>query len=314
VINPYYVAVLGLALFGATTLAGRPAAGVALLLPLAFLVAVAVIAEGNARYHVNGLALLATLAGRGVASRPKVAGLVVLGAVALASWASVGLVLAPLVLVGILLVAAVGLILDNRARIRSMRSSGALRRPLLVVVAAGVVGSQLALAGVLLASRQMIIDWSLTQPAGWVPYRSNAAGPLDGGRIAVRVSDVPTRFRKVSFPDAVVLTYPSSARAGETIGLTRTFPGLEVGATYVVYLQVLAPAPTAGGDRLAVRLNGHVVWQPPVGPTSQTGWQDVIVPWTADSPFALIQVERSAEAPLMAPEVLIRSVHVYPRY
>lgn len=318
-VDRYYVAVLGLALLGAGRLAGRPAVVVVLLLPLAYLVAPAVIAEGNARYHVNGLAFLATLAGGALAggalaSRSMRAGLLALGTVAVVLWAPPGVLLAPWLVAGILCVGAARLIFDVRPRIRTMMAAGAPRRRVLLGLAAGVVAAQLALAVALLAARQVVIDWSLTQPAGWTSYRSGSALRLGGDAIALRASDVPARFRKVSFPDAVVLTYPSSAQPGERMGLTRTFPDLEVGTKYVIYLQLFDPAPSAGGDRLTVRLNGRVVWEPPDASASEAGWQDIIVPWTADSPFVSVQIERSADAPLAASEVLIRSVHVYPKY
>ena len=139
----------------------------------------------------------------------------------------------------------------------------------------------------LLTANQAVIDWSLTQPTGWTAYGSSAAS-LGEDVIALRASDIPGRLRKVSFPDAVVFTYPASAQPGEAVGLTRTFPGLEVGATYVVYLQLLEGAPRAGGDRLIVRLNGRVVWEAPRDASaSEARWQDIVVPWTADLPVRL---------------------------
>ena len=313
VVNPYYVAVLVLALFGAGRFAGRPAVMVVLLLPLVYLVAPAVLAEGNSRYHLNGLALLTTLAGGALAGRTIRAGLLALGAVAVALWAPPGLPLAPWLVVGVLCVGSARLIVDARPRLRSMVAPGAPRRGVLLGLAAGVIGAELVLAVALLAARQMIIDWSLTQPAGWTSYRSISALRLGGDAIALRASDVPAGLRKVSFPDAVVLTYPTSAQPGEVVGLTRTFPDLAVGTKYVIYLQLFDPVPRAGGG-LAVRLNGRVVWEPPDASASEAGWQDIIVPWTADSPFVSIQIERSADAQLAASEVLIRSVHLYPKY
>lgn len=313
-VDHYYVAVLVLALLGAGRLSPRPAV-VVVLLPLAYLVALAVMAEGNSRYHVNGLAFIATLAGGALATRSIVTWVLALGAVAIVLFAPPGLPLAPLLVVGILGAGAARLFLEVARSIRTSLVPGARRRRALLALAAGVIGTQLALAVALLTANQAVIDWSLTQPAGWTAYRSGAAFPPGEDTIALRASDVPDRFRKVSFPDAVVFTYPASAQPGEIVGLTRTFPGLEVGTKYVVYLQLLQSAPSAGGDRLIVRLNGRIVWEPPPdASTSEARWQDIVVPWTADSPFASLQIERSADAPSETGEILIRSVHVYPKY
>jgi hypothetical protein len=313
-VDRYYVAVLALALVGAVKLAGRPAVVAVLFLPLAYLVAPAVIAEGNARYHVNALALLATLAGGALAGRSLLAGLLALGAVAVVSWAPPGLIPAPWLLIGILCVGAGRVLLFARLRIRTMMASPVTRRRLIRGFAAGVVGAQLALVVALLAARQIVIDWSLTQPAGWTSYRSGGALLPGEESIGLRASDVPARFRKVSFPDSVALTYLSSAQPGERIGLTRTFPDLEVGTKYVIYLQLFDMAPSAGGDQVTVRLNGRVVWEPAPTSAASGSWQDIVVPWTADTPFASVQIERSANSPVAASEVLVRSVHIYPKY
>jgi hypothetical protein len=312
VVDRYYTAILGLALLGAWKLADRRAVVVVLILPLAYLAAPAAIAEGNARYHVNGLAFLATLAGGALASKSRGGMIVAVGTAVVFALAPP--ILGPWILVCILLVGAARVLIAGRLAVRAvMRPGSPRRRNIFMGFAACVVAAQVAIAVALLAARQAVIDWSLTQPDGWTAYTSDGTTQLTGGPIATKASDVQERFRKVSFPDAVELT-GSSAQAGQRDGLLRTFPDLEVGTKYVVYLQVSDQSPGADGDHVTVRLNGRVVWEQPPESASESGWRDVIVPWTADSGFASIEIERVIGNPQAAADLLVRSMHIYPKY
>lgn len=312
VVDRYYVAVLALAFLGIWLLGARPIVILVLILPLAYLLAPVVISEGSARYHVSGLAYLGVLAGGALASRSRTVWAVVL-ATMLTVWLSPdGPLSAPMLVVAIVGVGAASLTLDLGRRVRRW-VDGPSRRWVWVGLAAALVGAQLGLAAGLVSARGVVIDWSLTRPEGWTAYRSGPASPI-GGSVRLYASDVPSRFTKVSFPDAAVLSFAPSTRAGDRVGLTRTFPDLDVGTTYVIYLQVLDPDRGAGGDRLTVVVNGRDAWKAPAGPDGEAGWRWVAIPWQADTPYVSIQVERSAISPDVAPEVLVRSVHVYPKY
>jgi 4-amino-4-deoxy-L-arabinose transferase-like glycosyltransferase len=312
-VNRYYLAVIMLALIGAWKLATRPAVVVVLLLPLTYLVMPAVIAEGNARYHVNGLAFLAILAGGALAASSNRIRLLALGSAALALAAPPILALGPSLVFAIVVLGGVRLTIAIVSGVRATLAGGQRGR-VLVALGAGVVAAELAAALVLVGARQTLIDWSLTQPTGWKSYDTGGSSRAGGDEISLRPSDVATRFTKVSFPDAAILEYPASAAPGERIGVARTFPDLEIGSRYVVYLQIFASSPEGGSERLTIRLNGHVVAEPVVAPATSAAWHDVIVPWTADLPFASVEIESTASGRAGATEVLIRSAHVYPKY
>jgi hypothetical protein len=232
----------------------------------------------------------------------------------LALWLSPdGSLLAPWLVIAIVSVGAASLALEVGRRLRH-RAWGPSRHWVGIGLAAAVIAAQLGLAAGFLVARQVVIDWSLTRPEGWTAVRSGTAAPIDGGVVPLRPSDVSSRFTKVSYPDSAVLAYPPSARAGERVGLMRTFPDLDVGGMYAIYLQVLDPDPGAGGDRLTVLVNGRNAWEAPAAPDGEAGWRSVVIPWRADTPFVAIQIERSATSPGSAPAVLVRSVHVYPKY
>jgi hypothetical protein len=308
--DAFYLALTGLALVGAASFASRPGVTFALLLPLAYFVAPAVLAEGNPRYHVNGLAYLITLAGAALAARPKVSATVIAAAAALASFAT-GLVVAPWLVVSALLLGLGRVIADATTRIPDLTHSRIARYS----AVAAVIAIELGGAGALLFARDAVVSWSRTQPLAWtlsdsgaeVGSVANAASPI------VRPSDVSPRFRKVSFPDAMVLPPPAPGSGARSTSLTTSFPDLDVGVNYVVYLQVFGGA-SSPGSHVTVRLNDRVVWRSVDAPVTDSGWQDVIVPWTADTPFASIRVERSAAVAAADGEVLVRSVHVYPKY
>jgi hypothetical protein len=171
-----------------------------------------------------------------------------------------------------------------------------------------VIAAELAVTVALVQARQLMIDWSVVQPTGWHVYEG--AEPTKGTPPSTVPADLPASVQRVSYQDASVLPAPSPDVG--RIGLARTFGELEVGKRYVVYLQIQRPADSVT-DEVTVLANGNPIWRLSEGQPQRSAWFDVIVPWRADTPFLLLQVNRVARAPDGSP-LLIRNVHLYPRY
>jgi hypothetical protein len=157
-------------------------------------------------------------------------------------------------------------------------------------------------------SRQLVIDWSLAQPHQWNVYEGTQ--PTNGAAPSIVPADLPAAVERVSFQDAAVLSAPPPDVG--RIGLARTFPELDVGTRYVIYLQIRRP-PDPVEDDVTVLANGDPIWRLSEDTAEDSEWNDVVVPWRADTPFLLLQVERLARAPRGGP-LLVRNVHLYPRY
>ena len=195
IVDGFYFAVLGLALIGALTQTSRSTVAFVLLLPIAYLVAPAVIAEGNARYHVNALAFLAILAGGGLAARPAAGVLFAAASVALGLLAPPGFAVAPLLVACILGAGALRVsLLAARAARRVIASTEGKR--LVWGTAIALVAVQLGIAVALLTARQAVVDWSLVQPEGWSTYRLEGTAQLPEDGVDVRASDLPAGLPK----------------------------------------------------------------------------------------------------------------------
>jgi hypothetical protein len=308
VVSRMYVLVVAIALLGVWTLAGDLRLVVALLLPIAYVAAPVVIAEGNLRYHVNALPFLILLAGAAIAQRRSVRALIVpLAIAALVIAVDPAVPLAPGLILVILVVTALRIVLEIIRAARDAWQAGH-RRALAFGLAALLVGVQLGGALALMSAREALLDWSVARPENWVAY-----GPTpDGTRtVDLRPSDIPDGTERVSFQDAVVLPYVASDQASP-VGIIRTFPDLEIGTRYVLYMQLLRPSEAR--DQIIVVCNGRVVWELSGGTAGEDGWQYIVVRWVADSPFLAVQVERQAVDNEKQPEVLVRSAHLYPKY
>ena len=308
VVSRAYLAIAALAFLAVWTMASRLTLVIVALLPIAYLVAPAVIAEGNSRYHVNALPFLIVLAAASFAGRTKLRELLLpLGTLALAVAVPPGPPVVPWVILAIFAVTGARLTLEGVRMLRATFADRSKRSRLAWGFGAAVIGIQIFTALALFSARQAVVDWSIVRPELWRPYGAGATAD----RVVLKPSAVSVDLRKVSYPDAAVVPAHSSeprARAG----LVRSFPNLEPGAHYVLYLQVHRP--TQGQDQVLVVANGRVVWEWAPSLPDTDGWHDVIVPWVADTPFLSLQVERIRGAVGPAPEVLVRSAHVYPKY
>jgi hypothetical protein len=305
-----YALILAFAFIGLWMLGSRLSIVLVLILPIAYLSAPAAIAEGNARYHVNGLGYLIALAAAAVATQSKSqrrAMALVAAAIVVLTLMSPGL--NPVLIVAILAVGAARLALELIRAIRARLATSAGRRRVLFTAVTAVVCGQLLLTLAFMSIRQTSIDWSIARPDGWTTYRSASDVP---GTVVLRPSDASSSMRTVSFAEAALLPVHDGGGGDSHAGLARTFPALSPGGRYVIYLQISDPIGQAEG-RLRVLANGRTVWDMAEHDQSSNGWQYVIVPWSADSPFLFLQVDRESVTP-GASEVLVRSVHLYPKY
>jgi hypothetical protein len=299
---------LFLALFGLWMRGDRLIVTLILVLPIAYVAAPTVVAEANARYHTNAMPFVAVLAAAGLVSSSKRQRLIALAGASLAALqGGPPSFLTPMLVGGILGVGAARLLLEGVRAARHQIRAGHGRR-IAWRLATCIIAAELALTLAFGQSRQLVIDWSLVQPTRWNVYEGAEA--TNGTAPAVLPADLPPSVERVSFQDAAVL--PGPARDVSRIGLARTFPDLDVGKRYVIYLQLQHPADRVVDD-VTVLANGDPIWRLPEGVAQNSGWHDVIVPWQADTPFLLLQVERVARAPAGSP-LLVRNVHLYPRY
>jgi hypothetical protein len=176
-------------------------------------------------------------------------------------------------------------------------------------LATTVIALELLASLAFVQGRQLVLDWSVAQPANWRLYEGVA--PSSDRRPAIRATDLPDTIERVSFQDAAIL--PGSSTTGSNrIGLSRTFPDLVVGEPSVIYLQI-SDLPDQTRDEVLVLANGDPIWRLSVQERDESGWYDVIVPWRADTPFLFLQVERVAAGP-GGSDVLVRNTHLYTRY
>lgn len=306
-----YVAMVALSLLAVWTLADRLRLVIVLLLPIAYLTAPALFAEGNSRYHVNALPFLIALAAAGLSDRstlPRLIPPVGVLAVALAVPAEVPVV--PIMIAVIFIVAVLKLALEAGRSARRMWARESDRRKLKLLAVGSLIGAQIVAAAGFSTARQAVLDWAVAQPSHWRAY---AVAPSRlTSEPSIVPSDLPGGTRKVSFPDSVILPAPADVTSEQRLGIIRHFPDIEPGTRYVLYLQISArPTP---GDAIIVLANGQVVWEFPHVPGDDAGWRDVVIPWTADTPFLALQVERIETTPVDDSEVLVRSAHLYPKY
>jgi hypothetical protein len=309
VVSRSYALVLVLAFLALWTLGSRLEVVIVFILPVAYLAAPAVIAEGNARYHVNALGFLIPLAAAAIATHSRrhrwIVGFL---ALAILVFGSQAYGLNSVVVFGILAVGAARILLEGVRIVRAAVSTGEGRRRLLWTAAGAVLASELLLIVALATVRQAVADWSVARPVNWTTYRSGseAAAPA-----VLRPSSASHGMRTVSFSEAALLPV-ADASVEKHAGLARLFPALEPGGRYVIYLQISDPVGIPEG-RIRVLANGRSVWDSGEAGQSVNGWHYVGVPWYADSPFLFLQVDRTSTSP-RAPDVLVRSVHLYPKY
>jgi hypothetical protein len=316
----YYVTVLALAAVASTRFARRTDLLITIILPLTYMVALYSLAEGNDRYHVPALPLLCVLAGaafvRGSGRTLLWVGLAVgltwgIGLqIGVGAWLVLILVLIPLILSTTKLLAA------------GWEQLGRLTRRHRQLT---LVGATLLLAALMLTATSIMIatDRALTEllavdPPGWRGYAIRADGTTEPQPLMVQSSDVRPDLRKVSYPDSVSLQFEHDRRPNKVIGLIRSLPGLTPGHDYRLYLQLFVPGPQDVADQhLTVMVNDRVVWRHVPQPNETTGWRYVSVSWTADATTVTIRIERSAGATHAASRgtaVLVRSLHLYPKY
>ncbi len=316
----YHLAVLALAAVASARFARRTDLLIAVILPLAYMVALYSVAEGNDRYHVPALPLLCVLAGAAFApGRGRTiiwAGLAVALAwgtglqIGAGAWLIVILVLIPLVL-------------STTSRLATWwdQIGRAARRHRLLMLAGGglvLAAGVLTATGMVIAREQALTELLAVDPSGWRGYAIGADGATEPLPLMLQSSGAPSELRKVSYPDSVSLRFEHDPRPGEVIGLTRSLPGLTPGRVYHLYLQLLMPGPPdAPDEHLTVMVNDRTIWQPMPQPIETTGWHYVSVSWIADATTATIRIERSAGANSAASrrtEVTVRSLHLYPKY
>ena len=304
-IDAAYASVVALALLGAVAFRRRVRRLLPILLPILYIVAVHLPAEGNARYHLLALPFLAVLAAAAV-TRPRRTTLLSIPVVAVLltqRWAlGVALMVAVLILVPFASPA-----LRAGRRLISWRPTPTRQ---LTSVAFGLLVAMLLGIGGYVSARGALEELDAVDPRGWQAYRL-AGGSREAQALRIAPSNVVANLRRVSFPDAVQLPAPG---ADTTVGVTRTLVGLEQEDQYTLYLQVWDPG--SAGERLMISLNGRELWERPEGQAEGGGWRYVSVRWLADAPMATITVERrgSGDAVSGADPVLLRSLHLYPKY
>jgi hypothetical protein len=294
---------------------------VPMIAPVAYLLVLQVISEGNGRYHVSVLPVLAVLAG-GAVMRPlgnQLSALALLGALVLT--ASTVTSPAPWLIVAIVVV-PIGLVLRDivpRAIEWAAAAYGRNRGRTMVAAAASlliVVGlATAAVAGV----QQELAAIEAVAPQGWQGYGSSPEiGPDEiAGQSASRGSTPASGLRPVSYPESARIAFPEPARSAGVVGLTRTLAGLTSGNEYLLYLQLFDPGVSGHpSETLVIRVNGRDIWSRPPEDVAEPAWVYLALRWTADAPVATIDVERRAvgRTDIVPAEVLVRSLHLYPSY
>jgi hypothetical protein len=281
-----------------------------LLLPITYVAITVLLSEWNPRYHVNALPFLIILAAAAVSHRRTPRDWIIpLALIAVVFWAPAGIAVVPPLIFAIVLTTGLRISLGFWRFTRSHWGEWTARRRV-AIGAATLAGLQFVVAFALLGARAALVDWSIARPDRWTPY--GEARAESGSSATVSPNDLHSDVRRVSFQDSVVVPRVASREPGGAVGLVRTFPDLEIGSRYALYMQV--GIDRSATDEILVVANGKVVWQASRGSGDHNGWHDVIVPWVADSPFLVLQLERVAGDPPDESPVLVRSTHLYPRY
>ena len=315
-----YVFALALASAGAVWWLRTPVLA-AIVAPLTYTVVLQLISEGNGRYHMPLLPMVAMLAGAALAkaSADRIVVLALGATVALlgalmwpvAAWLAVAIATIPFVSV---LTRWLHRTWRRRKAFWSTHRRTSLTAAILLT--ALLVVSSMAGAG---WARNELEALSAVAPGGWQPYAQRPAGGAASTLGVMAIESAPERvgLRNVSYPAAVRLSFPEGPQAGDIVGISKTFRGLEVAQTHVLYLQLFDPADAGLEDEaLAVKINGREVWTRPAHQLSQPQWTYIAVPWAADAPVATVQVQRTAvDVTRVGTEpVRVRSVHLYPEY
>jgi 4-amino-4-deoxy-L-arabinose transferase-like glycosyltransferase len=300
-----YTLLIALAFAGAVAYRREFGRLLPILLPIAYILGIHLIAEGNARYHLPAIPFLAVLAAAAL-TRPRAAlKPLLVAAIVIAQ----PIVPAPSILV-VALIAVPGLTLvvaRLRQAGRAGLMAGARRRPLLLAGGAAILVGGLGVSVV--TARDLLDQIAAVAPEGWQAYEV-AGSDVRDARHRVVPTDVPAHLHQVSFPDAFELS--DAPGAGGVVGAARTLEGLDPEARYTFYLQLWDPAQ---GDRLVVSLNGRIAWQLAPGDSDAPGWRYVSVDWLADAPTVAVVVERHGESgSTQAAPLLIRDLHLYPAY
>ena len=316
-----YLTVLALALAGVVRHRKRAVTLLATIAPVAYLLALQVISEGNGRYHVSILPVMAILAG-GAVARPLEDRLpplaLIVAAVLTAStmlspapWLVVATAVIPVVLVLRLAV--------PRARTAAAAMYGQHRtRAVVAAILSLLVG--LGLAGAAFAvGRQELAALEAVEPQGWQAYASSrqAGSDVIGSPPPNQEPTTASGLRPVSYPDPAGLAFPEPAASDEVVGLRRSLGGLTSGDEYLLYLQLFDPGLSGHpNETLAVRVNGRDIWTRPPEDAADPAWIYLALPWVADAAVAIVNVERRADTvPDAVPaELLVRSFHFYPPY
>jgi hypothetical protein len=288
------------------------------VLPLAYVLAIYALAEGNSRYRIVVLPLVCVLAGAVVGSRNllfwllPVLALVWLGpsTLAVAAWLIFVITLAPLA----------ELACRHLALLRAQLARAQHRHPWKLLATTALLAVAIGLAGVGLkrAADQILIELAAVAPEGWQGYETSPEEVSKTVPLAVRDSNTPPDMREVSYPDAVVLQFTNNPPPGGTMGLVRTLPELIPGQSYQFYLQLYDPGSDGDpGGALVLTLNDQIVWQREQGQAEGAKWHYLVLPWIADAPTATIRVERtgghsSRANNKMSP--MVRTLHLYPKY
>ena len=292
-----------------------------MIAPVAYLLVLQVISEGNGRYHVAVLPVLAVLAGGALARplRDRLPALAFFVAVVLAAstvmrpapWLIVAIVAIPFVVVLRLAVpraTAVAAAIYGRNRARAVVATS-----LCLLIGGGFASAAFAVL------RQELSALEAVETQGWQAYSSSrepssdaiASLPADQARTPA------SGLRRVSYPSAARIAFPEQPASDEVVGLTRTLEGLTPGNEYLLYLQLFDPGLTGHpSEALAIRLNGREIWSRPPEDAGEPAWLYLALPWIADAPIATVNVERRANTAMDAlpADVLVRSFHLYPPY
>ncbi len=304
-----YLGLLALALAFAVTRWRDGMRYLPLVAPIAYLVLLQVVAEGNSRYHVPILPVVAILAGgafgRGSERLPELALFVAATLVV-----AIAIPIAPLMVIALIVLLTAGAVANRWSHWRGSLTSVLRTRRRQLIAASAALLFLIALATMTMRTvRAELRALEAVDPAGWavVDGRGASASAL------IFYGGSPTAVRPVSYPPAVRLATAVQA-GGVAAALVRALPELEPGRSYLLYLQVYDPG-LASTDQLTVRINGRVMWARPNNGSS-AGWQYLAVPWVADAPVANLSVEelRPDAAPTPGGDVLVRGLHLYPVY
>ena len=276
-----------------------------LIAPIAYLLVLQVVSEGNARYHVPVLPLVAVLA-TGTLAQWRTGQPMILATAATLTAAAWVIPILPWLVVGTV---AIVTIASFVILARSWPSPTVLLTPRgrmfgVAVLLALFAGSAITAT----ALRSEFASLRAVDPAGWETLDSR--GNLV--RAPIVASTGTANKTAVSYPAAVRMPPDSLETAGAML-LTRTLNQLHPGESYLLYLQLWNPDPDAEAH-LSIRINGRIVWRGS-GEETVRGWQYLAIPWIADAPAANVSIEaRPPQGDPIVGDILVRGFHVYPTY